>query len=55
MQIFRLTSFPIEQVPNLQALELDLAAWFVARDYPVRLLAYSQAFQMKKAIARVPP
>ena len=53
MQIFRLTSFPIEQVPNLQALELDLAAWFVARDYPVRLLAYSQAFQMKKAIAHI--
>src|SRR3954462_2424660 len=53
MQIFSLTSFPIEQVPNLQALELDLAAWFVARDYPVRLLAYSQAFQMKKAIAHI--
>lgn len=53
MQIFRLNSFPIEQVPNLQALELDLAAWFVARDYPVRLLAYSQAFQMKKAIAHI--
>src|SRR5207253_9492163 len=53
MQIFRLNSFPIEQVPNLHALELDLAAWFVARDYPVRLLAYSQAFQMHRAIARV--
>src|SRR4051812_34992576 len=53
MQILRLTSFPIEQVPNLQSLELDLAAWFVARDYPVRLLAYSQTFQMKQAIARV--
>src|SRR3989442_13539276 len=53
MQIFRLTSFPIEQAPNFQALELGLAAWFVARDYPVRLLAYSQAFQMHRAIARV--
>jgi hypothetical protein len=53
MQIFRLNSFPIEQVPNMEALELDLAAWFVARDYPVRLLAYSQAFQMKQAIAHI--
>jgi hypothetical protein len=53
MQIFRLNSFPIEQMPNMEALELDLAAWFVARDYPVRLLAYSQAFQMKKAIAHI--
>src|SRR5215212_2467131 len=53
MQIFRLNSFPIEQVPNLQALELDLAAWFVARDYPVRLLAYSQTFQMHRAIAHI--
>src|SRR5215212_10295015 len=53
MQIFRLTSFPIEQVQNMEALELDLAAWFVARDYPVRLLAYSQAFQMKPAIAHI--
>src|SRR5258706_9523361 len=53
MQILKLNSFPIEQVPNLQALELDLAAWFVARDYPVRLLAYSQAFQMHRAIAHI--
>src|SRR5215212_9969690 len=53
MQIFRLTSFPIEQVQNMEALELDLAAWFVARDYSVRLLAYSQAFQMHRAIAHI--
>src|ERR1051325_10640610 len=53
MQILKLSSFPIEQVPNMQALELDLAAWFVSRDYGVRLLAYSQAFQMRSAIARV--
>src|SRR4051812_35904859 len=53
MQILKLNSFPIEQIPNMHALELDLAAWFVARDYPVRLLAYSQAFQMQHAIAHI--
>ena len=53
MQILQLSSFPIEQVANLEALELDLAAWFAARDYPVRLLAYSQAFNMRPAFARV--
>ncbi len=53
MQILQLSSFPIEQVANLEALELELAAWFSARDYPVRLLAYSKAFNMRPAIARV--
>src|SRR5215207_768596 len=53
MQIFQLSSFPIEQVTNLEALELDLAAWFAARPYPIRLLAYSQAFNMRPAIARI--
>jgi hypothetical protein len=53
MQILQLSSFPIEQVPDLAVLEQQLAAWFAARDYPVRLLAYSQAFDMRPAIARV--
>jgi hypothetical protein len=53
VQILQLSSFPIEQVANLEALEQDLAAWFGARDYGVRLLAYSQAFNMRPAIERV--
>ena len=53
MQILQLSSFPLEQVVDLDALEQQLAAWFAARDYPVRLLAYSQAFDMRPAIARV--
>src|SRR5689334_25350006 len=53
MQILQLSSFPIEQVSDLDALEQSLGAWFAARDYPVRLLAYSQAFNMRPAIQRV--
>jgi hypothetical protein len=53
MQILQLSSFPIEQVVDLDVLEQQLAAWFAARDYPVRLLAYSQAFDMRPAMARV--
>lgn len=53
MAIFQLSSFPIEQVPNLVALEQRLGASFAAREFPHRLLAFSQACSMRPAIVRV--
>jgi hypothetical protein len=50
MQIIRLSSFPIEQEPDLAGLEWRLGAWFAARTYPVRLLAYSRRFNMRPAV-----
>src|SRR6266487_2745582 len=52
MQIFELESFPIEQITNLDGLSNDLAAWFVSRDFPVRLFGYSRAFNLQPAIER---
>lgn len=53
MQKFKLQSFPLEQVRDLDGLEQRIAAWFVSRDFPCRLLAYSQPFSMRPAIARI--
>jgi hypothetical protein len=51
--ILRLNSFPIEQTRNIQQLEERLGSWFASRNFPVRLLAYSHAFNMTPAIQRV--
>src|SRR5215210_292611 len=53
MQIFQLSSFPIEQAGDLTALEHKLGSWFASLTYPVRLLAISQAFDLRPAIARL--
>lgn len=53
MQVFKLTSFPLEQESDLDGLERRIAAWFVSRDYSSRVLAYSQPFNMRPAISRV--
>lgn len=53
MQILELSSFPIEQHPDLDGLERRLGEWFAQRSYPVRLLAASQGFPMEPVIAHV--
>src|SRR5258706_5781104 len=53
MQIFQLSSFPIEQAGDLTALEHKLGSWFAPLTYPVRLLAISKAFDLRPAIARL--
>src|SRR5262249_31862130 len=53
MQIFQLSSFPIEQAGDLSALEHKLGSWFASLTYPVRLLAISKAFDLRPAIARL--
>jgi len=53
MQIFQLSSFPIEQAGDLTALEHKLGSWFASLTYPVRLLAISQAFDLRPAIGRL--
>jgi hypothetical protein len=52
MQTFQLTSFPLEQVRDNDELAWSFGAWFRERPYPIRLLAYSRAFDMRPA--RVP-
>lgn len=51
MQTFHMTSFPLEQVRDLDALAWSFGSWFMDRPFPVRLLAYSQAFDMRPAKA----
>ena len=51
MQIFQLSSFPIEQAGDLTALEHKLGSWFASLTYPVRLLAISKAFDLRPARA----
>jgi hypothetical protein len=53
MQIFQLSSFPIEQAGDLGALEHKLGSWFASLTYPVRLLAISKAFDLRPAIGRL--
>src|SRR6266545_3814393 len=53
MQIFQLSSFPIEQAGDLTALEHKLGSWFASLTYPVRLLAMSKAFDLRPAMARL--
>jgi hypothetical protein len=53
MQIFQLSSFPIEQAGDLNALEQKLGSWFASLTYPVRLLAISKACDLRPAIAKV--
>ena len=49
MQTFQLESFPLECVRSLDDLEWSFGEWFMDRPYPVRLLAYSRAFDMRPA------
>lgn len=53
MQVYKLGSFPIEQQPDYERLELRLAEWFVGREYPVRMLAFSQGFDLSLPIERL--
>jgi hypothetical protein len=53
MQIFQLSSFPIEQAGELNALEHKLGSWFASLTYPVRLLAMSKAFDLRPAIGKL--
>src|SRR5919108_5074083 len=53
MQLFQLSSFPIEQAGELNALEHKLGSWFASLTYPARLLAISKAFDLRPAIARL--
>lgn len=53
MQILQLSSFPIEQAPNIEHVEQKLADWFATLTYPVRLLAFSRSFDLRPAIARL--
>lgn len=53
MQILQLSSFPIEQAGNIEHVEQKLADWFATLTYPVRLLAFSRAFDLRPAIARL--
>src|SRR6266545_70045 len=53
MQILQLSSFPIEQAPNIEHIEQKLADWFAMLTYSVRLLAFSRAFDLRPAIARL--
>jgi hypothetical protein len=50
MQIFHLSSFPIEQAGDLTTLEQKLGSWFASLTYPVRLLAISKACDLRPAI-----
>jgi hypothetical protein len=50
MHLFRLSSFPIEQVTDLEALERALGAWCAGVSYPWRLLALSRRFDMRRPI-----
>ena len=53
MAILQLSSFPIEQMRNLQQLEERLGQWFAGKSYPVRLLAFSHTFDMSKPTRRI--
>ena len=51
--IFRLGSFPIEQITNTDSLERRLGDWFAGLSYPVRLLALSRRFDMRPPIRTI--
>lgn len=53
MHILKLSSFPIEQVTDLERLERTLGGWFAGLTYPVRLLALSKRFDMRPPIRAV--
>lgn len=53
MQIFHLSSFPIEQERSLAGAEGRLTQLFATLDFPIRLLAFSRAFDIRPAIARL--
>src|SRR4051812_37420048 len=53
MQILQLSSFPIEQASSLEHVEHKLGDWFATLSYPVRLLAFSRAFDLRPAIGRL--
>lgn len=50
MRIFRLHSIPIGQVLDLDGFERRLGAWFTDLDYPVRLIAVSNTFDMQAPV-----
>ncbi len=51
--IFKLSSFPIEQITSLDGLERRLGDWFAGISYPVRLLALSRRFDMRPPIRTI--
>lgn len=53
MYLFRLDSFPIEQIDDLHTLERRFASWLAGVTYPVRLLALSRRFDMREPIQTV--
>lgn len=53
MAIFKLTSYPIEQIRDLQSLEWRLGQWAASISFPWRLLVYSRPFDMQPVIQRV--
>jgi hypothetical protein len=53
MQTFKLTSFPIEQVSDINGLEWRVGQWFAGVNYPVRLIATSRRFDMQAPLTAV--
>lgn len=53
MHILKLSSFPIEQITDLESLERTLGGWFAGVTYPVRLLAISMRFDMRPPIRAI--
>lgn len=51
--IFDMPSFPIEQVREMRPMEWSWGNWFAANPFPMRLLAISQAFDMRQPIKRL--
>ena len=52
MSIFRLSSFPIEQVSDLEGLEIQLAAGAANLPFPSRLLILSQGVTLAQPLSR---
>ncbi|GAB4112716.1 MAG: hypothetical protein Fur005_22380 [Roseiflexaceae bacterium] len=53
MQIIQLGSFPIEQEPTLDRVEQRFTEWVAGREYPLRMLAFSQRFDLREPIERL--
>lgn len=52
MSIFRLSSFPIEQLPDLEGSEMQLAACAANLPFPTRLLILSKGFTLAQPLGR---
>lgn len=55
MHILKQHSFPIEQIGDLVGLERRLANFYMKLTFPVRLLAYSQRFDVAPVLAKLAP